>query len=101
MQLCFRGQSTHLLECQGTETFGQLKVCLSTLVSVLFCINWFSLQCQIAALELLKADEINLYASGVPVSDEDVVSAFENKDIELTVGLPGGKVHGSLARAGI
>lgn len=48
----------------------------------------------------MKAEEINLYASGVPVSDEDLASAFENKDIELTVGLPGGKVHGSLARAG-
>lgn len=34
------------------------------------------------------------------MSDEDVVSDFEDKNIELTVGLPGGKVHGSLARAG-
>lgn len=57
-------------------------------------------QNEIAAFESLKAEEISLYAGGVPVSDEDVVSAFENKDIELTVGLPGGKVHGSLARAG-
>ncbi|KAJ8962266.1 hypothetical protein NQ318_018244 [Aromia moschata] len=81
MQLYFRGQSTHVLECQGSETIGQIKD-------------------RIASLESLKASEISLYAAGVPVSDDGFVSTFENTDIELTVGLPGGKVHGSLARAG-
>ncbi|CAH1373673.1 unnamed protein product, partial [Tenebrio molitor] len=55
---------------------------------------------RIAALENLQRTEVSLYASGVPVSDDSLVSAFENTDIELTVGLLGGKVHGSLARAG-
>ncbi|KAJ8910081.1 hypothetical protein NQ315_010871 [Exocentrus adspersus] len=81
MQLHFRGQSAHVLECEGSETVGEIKD-------------------RIASLESLKPSEISLYASGVPVSDTDVVSQFEDTDIELTVGLPGGKVHGSLARAG-
>ncbi|XP_017772074.1 PREDICTED: ubiquitin-like protein FUBI [Nicrophorus vespilloides] len=80
MQLLFRGQSTHVLECQGTETIAQIKA-------------------QIAGLEQLQASDISLYAQGTPVADDSLVSAFET-EIELTVGLLGGKVHGSLARAG-
>ncbi|KAJ3666491.1 hypothetical protein Zmor_001931 [Zophobas morio] len=81
MQLCFRGLSTHVLECESNETIAEIKD-------------------RIASLENLKANEISLYASGVPVSDDSLVSTFESTDIELTVGLLGGKVHGSLARAG-
>ncbi|CAH2004165.1 unnamed protein product [Acanthoscelides obtectus] len=81
MQLCFRGNSTHYLECQGTETVGEIKQ-------------------KIASLEGLNASEVSLYAAGVPVADSSLVSEFETTDIELTVGLLGGKVHGSLARAG-
>ncbi|EEZ99023.1 ubiquitin-like FUBI-ribosomal protein eS30 fusion protein [Tribolium castaneum] len=81
MQLCFRGLSTHVLECQSNETIAEIKD-------------------RIAALENLNSSEISLYASGVPVADASLVSEFENTDIELTVGLLGGKVHGSLARAG-
>lgn len=54
----------------------------------------------IASLESLNPAEIRLYAEGIPISDESLVSAFEAKDLELTVALLGGKVHGSLARAG-
>lgn len=60
----------------------------------------FNFQERIASLETLNVDEISLYAAGVPVSDNSLVSEYENNSIELTVGLPGGKVHGSLARAG-
>ncbi|CAH1176822.1 unnamed protein product [Phaedon cochleariae] len=81
MQLCIRGQNTHFLECQESETIGQIKG-------------------RIASLESLKDSEISLYAAGVPVSEDSLVSSFENVAIELTVGLLGGKVHGSLARAG-
>ncbi|XP_044757910.1 uncharacterized protein LOC123316057 [Coccinella septempunctata] len=81
MQLCFRGQSTHYIECEGTETVSQIKN-------------------KIAALENLNAAEISLFASGKPVSDEDTLDLFANTDIEISVGLLGGKVHGSLARAG-
>ncbi|XP_019867791.2 FAU ubiquitin-like and ribosomal protein S30 [Aethina tumida] len=81
MQLFFRGQSTHVLECQGNETIGDIKA-------------------RIAGLEGLEVSEIRLYAAGAPVDDECLASAFETTDVEITVGLPGGKVHGSLARAG-
>jgi small subunit ribosomal protein S30e len=67
---------------------------------VRLCIELKKFQDRIAALENLQRTEVSLYASGVPVSDDSLVSAFENTDIELTVGLLGGKVHGSLARAG-
>lgn len=52
-------------------------------------------------MESLQPSEVRLYAAGVPVPDESLVSAFETTDLELTVGLLGGKVHGSLARAGM
>ncbi|RZC42553.1 Ribosomal S30 and/or ubiquitin domain containing protein [Asbolus verrucosus] len=81
MQLCLRGLSTHVLECETNETVAEIKD-------------------RIAALENLNASEISLYAAGAPVSDDSLVSTFENTNIELTVGLLGGKVHGSLARAG-
>nr|XP_022903767.1 uncharacterized protein LOC111416057 [Onthophagus taurus] len=81
MQLIVRGLSTNVLECQGTETVAELKS-------------------KIAALENLTSLDVSLYASGRPISDDTVISAFENIDIELDCGLQGGKVHGSLARAG-
>ncbi|XP_018331398.1 uncharacterized protein LOC108741194 [Agrilus planipennis] len=81
MQLHIRGQSQHILECEGTETFYQIKA-------------------KLAALEDLQATEIRLYSQGTPISDDSFVRDFEQADIELNVGLLGGKVHGSLARAG-
>ncbi|KAK9880197.1 hypothetical protein WA026_010069 [Henosepilachna vigintioctopunctata] len=81
MQLCLRGQKTHILNCEGNETVSQLKNA-------------------IAGLENLKPELIVLYAGGKTVSDADSVSLFSCTDIEITVGLLGGKVHGSLARAG-
>ncbi|XP_060524176.1 ubiquitin-like FUBI-ribosomal protein eS30 fusion protein isoform X2 [Cylas formicarius] len=82
MQLFFRGQSTHLLECGELETVGQIKE-------------------RIASLEGLKTSEVTLYCAGSPLSDDISVSSFEeHANLEVTVGLLGGKVHGSLARAG-
>lgn len=81
MQLFVRGQSTHVLECIGTETVGEIRE-------------------KIAALEQLKGSDVSLYAAGNPLLDDNLISAFDEVDIELTVGLLGGKVHGSLARAG-
>ncbi|XP_050296607.1 FAU ubiquitin-like and ribosomal protein S30 [Anthonomus grandis grandis] len=81
MQLVFRGLQTHVLDCQESDSIGQIKE-------------------RIAALEGLHIAEVKLYAAGSPVADDALVSGFEQTDIELTVGLPGGKVHGSLARAG-
>nr|AEE63284.1 unknown [Dendroctonus ponderosae] len=81
MQLIFRGLRTHALECQESDSIGSLKT-------------------QIAALEGIQASEISLFISGAPVSDEALAQELGESDLELSVGLPGGKVHGSLARAG-
>merc|ERR1712141_670041 len=47
-----------------------------------------------------KTDDILLYVSGKPLSEDGVVSSIENCAVDVTVPLLGGKVHGSLARAG-
>nr|CAJ01895.1 ubiquitin/ribosomal protein S30e fusion protein [Sphaerius sp. APV-2005] len=81
IQLHIRGQSQHVLDCNGDEKIGQIKD-------------------RIAALENVKAKDICLYAEGTPVEDDSVVSAFASVDLDLNIPLLGGKVHGSLARAG-
>nr|CAJ01894.1 ubiquitin/ribosomal protein S30e fusion protein [Scarabaeus laticollis] len=81
MQLFVRGLSTNVLECSGTETIGEIKH-------------------KIAALENLSCDDISLSVASVPIEDAALTAAFENVTIELNCGLLGGKVHGSLARAG-
>ena len=79
MQLTIRGQESYMLDFNGDETFAQLKsrIC-----------------------EQEKTDDILLYVSGKPLSEDGVVSSIENCAIDVTVPLLGGKVHGSLARAG-
>ena len=44
--------------------------------------------------------QLNLFCSGSPLEDEVNLAALENLTVDLTVPLLGGKVHGSLARAG-
>lgn len=44
--------------------------------------------------------DITLHCAGVPLSDELCVSELTSDVLEMTVPLVGGKVHGSLARAG-
>lgn len=44
--------------------------------------------------------EFFLSANGIPLNDEDLVSSLASTELDLTVSLLGGKVHGSLARAG-
>merc|ERR1712107_359110 len=48
----------------------------------------------------MGCEQLNLFCSGSPLEDEVNVSVLENLTVELTVPLLGGKVHGSLARAG-
>ncbi|KAL1491780.1 hypothetical protein ABEB36_012326 [Hypothenemus hampei] len=81
MQLIFRGLSTHALECEESDTIGDIKS-------------------RIALLEGLDSSLIKLYVSGSPVKDEECVNGLSESDIDINIGLPGGKVHGSLARAG-
>ncbi|OXU26385.1 hypothetical protein TSAR_013419 [Trichomalopsis sarcophagae] len=78
MQLHIRGQETHVIECQDDETVAQIKARLAAFQDV----------------------EFHLYCSGTPLSDDVLVSELTSDTLDLTVPLLGGKVHGSLARAG-
>ncbi|XP_037969499.2 FAU ubiquitin-like and ribosomal protein S30 [Plutella xylostella] len=81
MQLHIRGQSTHVLDVNGQETIGQIKE-------------------QIRALAGVDAEELTLSLSGAPLEDACLVSELSSAELDLTIPLLGGKVHGSLARAG-
>lgn len=48
----------------------------------------------------MNGSDLLLYANGSPLEDEDFVSSLSSQMIEANVALLGGKVHGSLARAG-
>ncbi|CAG0889131.1 unnamed protein product [Cyprideis torosa] len=41
-----------------------------------------------------------IFAEGCPLSESDALSGLEGKVVEVNIPLLGGKVHGSLARAG-
>ena len=81
MQLHIRGQSTHVLDVNGDESIGQIKD-------------------RIRALAGVDSEDLILSVSGAPVEDCCLVSELSSSDLDLTVPLLGGKVHGSLARAG-
>merc|ERR1712137_589816 len=79
--LTIRGQNTHLLECTGSENVAELKA-------------------KIAVLENLPVGELRLFSVGSPLEDDVVISTLTSATLDVTVPLLGGKVHGSLARAG-
>jgi small subunit ribosomal protein S30e len=81
MQLIVRGNQTHVVEVDSDNTVLALKL-------------------QLSLLENVDLSAINLFCSGAPVEDEVNVSCLEGQTLDLTVPLKGGKVHGSLARAG-
>jgi len=81
MQLSIRGLNTHVLECTGQESIAELKA-------------------KIAVLENLPVSELRLFSAGAPLEDESLASSLATATIDVTVPLLGGKVHGSLARAG-
>merc|ERR1712156_338780 len=62
--------------------------------------NVAQLRVQLSMLEGVDCEQLNLFCSGSPLEDEYTLGALENLTIDLTVPLLGGKVHGSLARAG-
>ncbi|KAE8749943.1 hypothetical protein FOCC_FOCC003413 [Frankliniella occidentalis] len=81
MQLHIRAQSNHVLECAGSETISQIKE-------------------QISRLEDVPKELLCLYSEGSPLNDELSVESLVSGSIDVTIPLLGGKVHGSLARAG-
>jgi len=62
--------------------------------------NVLSLKNQLSQLEGVSVEDLILYGAGEPLSDECEVSNFSDQIIDFNVRLLGGKVHGSLARAG-
>merc|ERR1712242_318412 len=80
MQLHIRGNSNYVLEfATGNESLAELKA-------------------QVAAVE--GSEDVLLYVAGKPLDYEMPVSSVGEYHIDVTVPLLGGKVHGSLARAG-
>merc|ERR1712109_438275 len=81
MQLIVRGEQTHVLDVAPTA-------------------NVQALRAQLSLLEGVDAEQLNLFCSGAPLEDEVSLAFLENQAVDLTIPLKGGKVHGSLARAG-
>lgn len=81
MLLYYRHDSkVHQLEVEPESTIGELK----------------------KQLDGVPAEELLLYCRGKPLQDNELVKdCAETQDtIDITIGLLGGKVHGSLAGAG-
>ena len=58
------------------------------------------LQEQVAELESIPVEDVCLYCSGTPLTEDSLVASLQSFSIDVSVPLKGGKVHGSLARAG-
>ncbi|NWH75469.1 UBIM protein, partial [Piaya cayana] len=85
MQLFVRAQSLHSVAVSGSDTVAQLKAQLAALPGV------------------PPPEEQILVFAGTPLADDAVLDQTplpEFATLELSTRLLGGKVHGSLARAG-
>ncbi|XP_046669317.1 ubiquitin-like protein FUBI [Homalodisca vitripennis] len=82
MQVTVRGQKNHIIECEGNESIAFIKE-------------------RVAALEQFPKELLYFYNCGTPLTDDSCVAQLQGDySIDVTVPLLGGKVHGSLARAG-
>ncbi|KAK6636661.1 hypothetical protein RUM43_010323 [Polyplax serrata] len=82
MQLLIRSENTHVLNVEPSTSIAEVKN-------------------QVAALENVQSSDITLYSCSSPLNDSDTVETLQSSIVEvLCGGLLGGKVHGSLARAG-
>merc|ERR1712106_349349 len=81
MQLIVNGNQTHVLDVSPDADVAQLRV-------------------QLSMLEGIDCEQLNLFCSGSPLEDDVNLAVLENQTIDLTIPRKGGKVHGSLARAG-
>ncbi|XP_040266653.1 ubiquitin-like protein fubi and ribosomal protein S30 [Bufo bufo] len=84
MQLFLRAQSLHTLEVSGQETVAQIKA-------------------HISSLEGISSEDQVILLAGTPLSDEATLvqsGVCELSTLDVAARLLGGKVHGSLARAG-
>ncbi|KAL2082144.1 hypothetical protein ACEWY4_021962 [Coilia grayii] len=84
MQLFLRAQNTHTLEVTGQETVQDLKAHVQT-------------------LEGISVEDQVLLLGGAPLEDSSALvdcGVTEHSTLDVVARLLGGKVHGSLARAG-
>ncbi|KAK9391323.1 ubiquitin-like fubi and ribosomal protein S30 [Crotalus adamanteus] len=84
MQLFIRAQNLHTLEVSGHETVAHLKARIE-------CLEGITLEDQVILL------------GGIPLENDSVIGQCSISDLttlEVTARMLGGKVHGSLARAG-
>ncbi|KAM9133216.1 ubiquitin-like FUBI-ribosomal protein eS30 fusion protein isoform 1-T2 [Pangshura tecta] len=84
MQLFIRAQSLHTLEVSGQETVAHIKA-------------------HIESLEGIAPEDQVVLLGGTPLEDESVIAQCgisEFTTLEVAARMLGGKVHGSLARAG-
>lgn len=130
MQLHIRGSSTHVLAYEPSQTVAEIKVSETSpqnksthshitsiaAAAIGCCCVWFGsnesshiltyshlppLQAQVAAIENIDAAEFQLSCEGRILEAEDaLLSTLTNYELDMIVPLVGGKVHGSLARAG-
>merc|ERR1712051_770527 len=73
MQITIRGQESYLLDFNGDESLEELRARIC---------------------ERENSEDILLYVSGKPLSEEGVISSLENCAVDVTVPLLGGKVRG-------
>ncbi|XP_064622713.1 ubiquitin-like FUBI-ribosomal protein eS30 fusion protein isoform X2 [Lineus longissimus] len=83
MQLFVKSQQTHAFELVGTETV-------------------FDIKSRLEAIECIPSEEQVVFFGGKPLSDDAILGDHVNDlaTLNVEVRILGGKVHGSLARAG-
>ncbi|XP_040197956.1 ubiquitin-like protein FUBI [Rana temporaria] len=84
MQIFVRAQNLHTLEVSGLETVYHIKA-------------------QVSSLEGIACEDQVILLAGAPLSDEDTLGqsgVCDLSTLDVAARLLGGKVHGSLARAG-
>ncbi|XP_016983763.1 uncharacterized protein LOC108047873 [Drosophila rhopaloa] len=77
---------------RGLETIEALEVCQNATIAVV--------KNQLAQMHGFNAEEFSLDCEGTTLSNETPVTALSSFELDLNIPMLGGKVHGSLARAG-
>ncbi|KAL8617537.1 hypothetical protein ACOMHN_042711 [Nucella lapillus] len=82
MQLFVQGQELHTFNIEGTETVQDVKALVQE-------------------RENIAEEELAVYFEGKPLEDDTVLSGLGDlASLSVEIRMLGGKVHGSLARAG-
>ncbi|XP_065833495.1 ubiquitin-like FUBI-ribosomal protein eS30 fusion protein [Oscarella lobularis] len=83
MQIFVNAQTTHVVDVDDTMTVADLKNA-------------------VGSAEDLPIDDLLLTHAGRPLEDDELLCGVlsNSAGVDVTLRIPGGKVHGSLARAG-